>query len=213
MKYRKLAFASAFLTASLTPQLQAQFYDWLGTTSDDRSDSSNWQDGATLGPDDTARIYNSGVTMAPAAVLSGSASVNQVWLGNIGGPSESGALTVGSGASLTTADNFIVADSSTLTSSGNISVGNINGMIVRDTADVTLKDGSILNKITIEGFSTVTMEAGSAVNTIQLGQDSQLTMGSSYNSTLNVNSRSSAIINGTINGALNYNTSGTGLIG
>ena len=213
MKYRKVAFASAFLTASLTPQLQADFVDWLGTTSDDWSDNSNWQNGNGVGVDDTAEIYNSGVTMAPAAVLSGSASVNQVWLGNIGGPSESGALTVGSGASLTTVDNFIIADNSTLTSSGAISVGNVNGLIVRDTANVTLKDGSTLNSLKLEGFSTATMEAGSAVNSINLGQDSQLTMGSSYNSTLNVSSRSSATINGTINGDLNYSTSGTGLIG
>ena len=74
MKYTKVAFASAFLISSLTPQLQAGFVDWLGTTSEDWSDNSNWQYGNGVGVDDTAEIFNSGVTMAPAAVLSGSAS-------------------------------------------------------------------------------------------------------------------------------------------
>ena len=218
MKYTKAAFASAFLIASLAPQLQAQFYDWLGTTSDDWLDSSNWQDGATLGPDDTARIYNSNISSDPTpnnTVLKTGANVTltRVWLGNSNEATESGVLTVESGAALATSGDFVMENSSTLTSSGDISVGNVNGLIVRDTADVTLKDGSTLNSLRLENFSTATREAGSAVSTINLGQDSQLTMGSSYNSTLNVNSRSSATINGTINGDLNYNTSGTGLIG
>ena len=149
MKYRKLAFASAFLTASLTPQLQAQFYDWLGTTSDDWSDSSNWQDGATLGPDDTARIYNSNISSDPTpnnTVLKTGANVTltRVWLGNSSDVNESGVLTVESGAALATSGDFVMENSSTLTSSGAISVGNVNGLIVRDTAAVTLKDDSEL---------------------------------------------------------------------
>ena len=222
MKYSKFAFASALLIASLTPQLhsQEQFKDWLGITSDDWSDSSNWESGYIPGTDpamDTARIYNSDISSDPTdyntALKSGSVSLKRVWLGNSNDVNESGVLTVESGAALATSGDFVMENSSTLTSSGAISVGNVNGLIVRDTANVTLNDGSTLNSLRLEGFSTATMEAGSAVNSINLGQDSQLTMGSSYNSTLDVNSRSSATINGTINGALNYNTSGTGLIG
>ena len=218
MKYRKLACALAFLLASFIPQLQAQFYDWLGTTSNDWSDSSNWQDGATLGASDTARIYNSLTSSDPTpnnTVLKTGASVTltRVWLGNSNESTEFGVLTVESGAALATSGDFVMENSSTLTSSGDISVGNVNGLIVRDTSVVTLNDGSSLNALRLENFSTATMEAGSVVNSINLGQDAQLTMGSSYNSTLDVNSRSSATINGTINGDLNYNTSGTGLIG
>ena len=213
MKYSKLAFASALLIASLTPQLQADFYSWLGTTDDVWSNSLNWQDETIPGLADTARIFNSGVTMAPPAVLSGSASVTQVWLGNIGGPSESGALTVESGASLTTSGDFIIADNSTLTSSGAISVGNVNGLIARNSADVTLRDGSTLNKLRLENDSTATMEAGSTVDSVNLAQNSHLTMNSVYTGNISANSGSSVTINGTHDGNLDFNTSGTGLIG
>jgi hypothetical protein len=78
MKHKKLTITAASLLAALTTQVQAGFFDWLGGTSDDWSDNSNWQGGDGVGVDDTARIYNTGVTMAPASVLSGSASVSQV---------------------------------------------------------------------------------------------------------------------------------------
>ena len=213
MKYKKIAFASAFLLASLIPQLQADFYSWLGTTDDVWSNNLNWQNETIPGPDDTARIFNSGVTMAPPAVLSGSASVTQVWLGNIGGPSESGALTVVSGASLTTSGDFIIADNSTLSSSGAISVGNVNGLIARNSADVTLRDGSTLNKLRLENDSTATMEAGSTVDSVNLAQNSHLTMNSVYTGNISANSGSSVTINGTVDGNLDFNTTGTGLIG
>ena len=213
MKYKKIAFASAFLLASLIPQLQADFYSWLGSTDDVWSNNLNWENETIPGLDDTARIFNSGVTMAPPAVLSGSVSVTQVWLGNIGGPSESGALTVVSGASLTTSGDFIIADNSTLSSSGAISVGNVNGLIARNSADVTLRDGSTLNKLRLENDSTATMEAGSTVDSVNLAQNSHLTMNSVYTGNISANSGSSVTINGTVDGNLDFNTTGTGLIG
>ena len=237
MKYRKLACALAFLLASLTPQLQAEFYDWLGTTSDDWSDSSNWQNGATLGASDTARIFNSLTSSDPTpnnTVLKTGASVTltRVWLGNSSETSEFGVLTVESGASLTTSGDFNLENSSTLSSSGAILVNTGNGLLARDNSVVTLKNGSTLNKLNLEQNSTATledgstldtlrltgdtqatMEAGSSVTTLQLANNSQLTMDSSYSSRIDVNSGSSLIMNGTVDESINFNTSGTGLIG
>ena len=200
MKHKKLTITAASLLTAFTAQLQADFLDWQGGTSSDWSDNSNWQGGNGIGAADTARIYNSGVTMAPASVLSGSANVTRVWLGNQGAP-ESGALTVQSEATLTTSGDFIVSQNSTLASSGAISVGNGNGMIVRDTADVTLNSGSTLNKLTLQENSTATLNAGSTVTTIQnLSNDSQLTMNNTYSSNLTMNNASSLTVNGTLNG-------------
>ena len=106
MKHKKLTITVASLLAAFTAQVQAGFYDWQGGTSSDWSDNSNWQGGNGVGAADTARIYNTGVTLAPASVLSGSASVTRVWLGNQSAP-ESGALTVQSGATLSTSGDFI----------------------------------------------------------------------------------------------------------
>jgi len=200
MKHKKLTITAASLLTAFTAQLQADFLDWQGGTSSDWSVNSNWQGGNGIGAADTARIYNSGVTMAPASVLSGSANVTRVWLGNQGAP-ESGALTVQSEATLTTSGDFIVSQNSTLASSGAISVGNGNGMIVRDTADVTLNSGSTLNKLTLQENSTATLNAGSTVTTIQnLSNDSQLTMNNTYSSNLTMNNASSLTVNGTLDG-------------
>ena len=200
MKHKKLTITAASLLTALTAQLQAGFYDWQGGTSDDWSDNSNWQGGNGVGAADTARIYNTGVTLAPASVLSGSASVTRVWLGNQSAP-ESGALTVQSGATLSTSGDFIVSQNSTLASSGAISVGNGNGMIVRDSGNVTLNSGATLNKLTLSEDSTATLNAGSSVTTIQnLSNNAQLTMNNTYSSNLDMNNASSLTVNGTLNG-------------
>ena len=200
MKHKKLIITAASLLAALTTQVQAGFFDWLGGTSDDWSDNSNWQGGNGVGAADTARIYNTGVTLAPASVLSGSASVTRVWLGNQSAP-ESGALTVQSGATLSTSGDFIVSQNSTLASSGAISVGNGNGMIVRDSGNVTLNSGATLNKLTLSEDSTATLNAGSSVTTIQnLSNNAQLTMNNTYSSNLDMNNASSLTVNGTLNG-------------
>ena len=200
MKHKKLTITAASLLTAFIAQLQAGFYDWQGGTSDDWSDNSNWQGGNGVGAADTARIYNTGVTLAPASVLSGSASVTRVWLGNQSAP-ESGALTVQSGATLSTSGDFIVSQNSTLASSGAISVGNGNGMIVRDSGNVTLNSGATLNKLTLSEDSTATLNAGSSVTTIQnLSNNAQLTMNNTYSSNLDMNNASSLTVNGTLNG-------------
>jgi hypothetical protein len=206
MIHKKLTIASAFLLAALTPQLQAQYYDWLGTTSDDWSDSSNWQDGATLGADDTARIFNSDISSDPTpnnTVLKtgDSVTLTRVWIGNSNDANESGVLTVESGASLSTSGDFVLENNSTLTSSGAISVGNGNGMILRDNSNLTLMDGGTLNKILLEQNSTATLEAGSSVTTISnINNSAQLTLNTSYTGNMFNGSDSSLIVNGTVNG-------------
>ena len=206
MKYKKLIIASAFLLALLTAQLQAGFYDWLGSTSDDWSDSSNWQNGATLGAEDTARIYNSDISSDPTpnnTVLKTGADVTltRVWIGNSNDVNESGVLTVESGASLSTSGDFVMENNSKLTSSGAISVGNNNGMIVRDNSDVTLNSGSTLNTLNLNDNSTATLEAGSTVTTIKnINNSAHLTLNNTYTGNLFNNHSSSLIVNGTVDG-------------
>ena len=213
MKHKKLTITAASLLTAFTAQVQAGFYDWQGGTSSDWSDNSNWQGGNGVGAADTARIYNSGVTMAPASVLSGSASVTRVWLGNQSAP-ESGALTVQSGATLSTSGDFIVSQNSTLASSGAISVGNGNGMIVRDSGNVTLNSGATLNKLTLSEDSTATLNAGSSVTTIQnLANNAQLTMNNTYSSNLFMNQASSLTVNGTLNGNFGINSTAMQYVG
>ena len=213
MKHKKLTITAASLLTAFTAQVQAGFYDWQGGTSSDWSDNSNWQGGNGVGAADTARIYNSGVTMAPASVLSGSASVTRVWLGNQSAP-ESGALTVQSGATLSTSGDFIVSQNSTLASSGAISVGNGNGMIVRDSGNVTLNSGATLNKLTLSEDSTATLNAGSSVTTIQnLANNAQLTMNNTYSSNLDMNNASSLTVNGTLNGRFGVGSTAMQYIG
>ena len=213
MKHKKLTITAASLLTAFTAQVQAGFYDWQGGTSSDWSDNSNWQGGNGVGVDDTARIYNTGVTMAPASVLSGSATVTRVWLGNQSAP-ESGTLTVESGASLTTSGDFIVSQNSTLASSGAISVGNGNGMIVRDSGNVTLNSGATLNKLTLSEDSTATLNAGSSVTTIQnLSNNAQLTMNNSYSGNLYMQNTSSLTVNGTFNGIFGINSTAMQYVG
>lgn len=213
MKHKKLTITAASLLTAFTAQVQAGFYDWQGGTSSDWSDNSNWQGGNGVGVDDTARIYNTGVTMAPASVLSGSATVTRVWLGNQSAP-ESGTLTVESGASLTTSGDFIVSQNSTLASSGAISVGNGNGMIVRDSGNVTLNSGATLNKLTLSEDSTATLNAGSSVTTIQnLSNSAQLTMNNTYSNNLTMNNTSSLTVNGTFNGIFGIGSTAMQYIG
>ena len=213
MKHKKLTITAASLLTAFTAQVQAGFYDWQGGTSSDWSDNSNWQGGNGVGAADTARIYNSGVTMAPASVLSGSASVTRVWLGNQSAP-ESGALTVQSGATLSTSGDFIVSQNSTLASSGAISVGNGNGMIVRDSGNVSLNSGATLNKLTLSEDSTATLNAGSSVTTIQnLSNNAQLTMNNSYSGNLYMQNTSSLTVNGTFNGIFGINSTAMQYVG
>ena len=206
MKHKKLTITAAFLLAALTAQVQAGFYDWLGGISDDWSDSSNWQNGATLGAEDTARIYNSDISSDPTpnnTVLKtgDDVTLTRVWLGNSGDSNESGVLTVESGASLTTSGDFNLENNSTLTSSGAILVNTVNGMILRDNANLTLMDGGTLNKLLLEQNSTATLEAGSSVTTIgNINNSAQLTLNTSYTGNMFNGSASSLIINGTVNG-------------
>ena len=219
MKHKKLTIVAASFLAALTPQMHAGFYDWQGTTSDDWSDSSNWQNGATLGAEDTARIYNSDISSDPTpnntVLKSGnSASLTRVWVGNSNDVNESGVLTVESGATLTTSGDFVVENNSTLTSSGAISVGNGNGMIVRDSGNVTLNSGATLNKITLGENSTATFEAGSTVTTIQnLANSAQLTMNNTYSGNLWMQNTSSLTVNGTFNGNFGINSTAMQYIG
>ena len=206
MKHKKLTITAASLLAALTTQVQAGFYDWLGGTSDDWSDSSNWQNGATLGAEDTARIHNSDISSDPTpnnTVLKSGADVTltRVWLGNSNDVNESGVLTVESGATLTTTGDFVLENNSTLTSSGAISVGNGNGMLVRDTADVTLNSGATLSKISLNDNSTATLEAGSTVTIINnINNSAQLTLNNIYTGNMFNAGSSSLIVNGTVNG-------------
>ena len=206
MKHKKLTITAASLLAALTTQVQAGFYDWEGGTSDDWSDSSNWQNGATLGAEDTARIYNSDISSDPTpnnTVLKSGADVTltRVWIGNSNDVNESGVLTVESGASLSTTGDFVMENNSKLTSSGAISVGNVNGMLVRDTADVTLSSGATLNTINLNDNSTATLEAGSTVTTIKnINNSAQLTLNNIYTGNMFNGSNSSLIVNGTVNG-------------
>ena len=211
MKYKKFAIASAFLLAALTAQLQAQeqFKDWLGVTSTDWVDSSNWESGYVPGTDpamDTARIYNntsgSDSTDYNTVLKTGdSVSLNRVWLGNSNDVNESGVLTVETGATLTTAGDFVLENNSSLTSSGEISVGNGNGLLVRDNANVTLNNGATLNAINLNDNSTATLEAGSTVTTIKnINNSAQLTLNNTYTGNMFNGSSSSLIVNGTVNG-------------
>ena len=179
-------------------------------TSDDWSDSSNWESGYIPGTDpamDTARIYNN-TTSSPDSTdyntvlkTGDSVSLNRVWLGNSNDVNESGVLTVESGATLTTAGDFVLENNSSLTSSGAISVGNGNGMLVRDTANVILNSGSTLSKINLNDNSTATLEAGSTVTTIaNINNSAQLTLNTNYTGNMFNGSASSLIINGTVNG-------------
>ena len=219
MKHKKFAFASAFLLAALTSQVQAGFYDWLGTTSDDWSDSSNWQGGIAFVEADTARIWNSDISSDPTpnnTVLKSGADVTltRVWIGNSQDVNESGVLTVESGATLTSTGDFVVENNSTLTSSGAISVGNGNGMIVRDSGSVTLNSGATLNKITLGENSTATFEDGSTVTTIQnLANSAQLTLNTTYTGNIFVQNTSSMTVNGTLNGNFGINSSAPQNIG
>ena len=227
MKYKKIAFASAFLLAALTAQVQAGFINWLGGTSDDWSDNSNWSGGNGVGTDDTAQIYHSLTSSEPTpynTVLSAgnSATLSQIWLGRQGNwPGLDGNLTVESTATLTTTGdfkisqessltsigditvggNFIMYQESTLISSGAISVGNGNGLLVRDNANVTLNNGATLNTINLNDNSTATLEAGSTVTTIKnINNSAQLTLNNIYTGNMFNNASSSLIVNGTVNG-------------
>ena len=219
MKHKKLIITAASLLAALTTQVQAGFFDWLGGTSDDWSDNSNWQGGNGLVEADTARIYNSDISSDPTpnnTVLKSGADVTltRVWIGNSQDVNESGVLTVESGATLTSTGDFVVENNSTLTSSGAISVGNGNGMIVRDSGSVTLNSGATLNKITMSENSTATFEDGSTVTTIQnLANSAQLTLNTTYTGNIFVQNTSSMTVNGTLNGNFGINSSAPQNIG
>lgn len=187
------------------------FDSWTGSVSDDWMVDGNWNGDTDMVPTGavaTARIWNS-TNSTPSVpnntVLHSNdvASLKNVWIGNSNDSNQSGDLTVQAGASLTTVDNVILENDSTLTSSGAISVGNVNGVIVRDNSIVTLKDGSTLNKISPQNSSSVTMEAGSSVTTINaLAHSSHLNLNNSYTGNLTLNNDSTATINGTLDGEL-----------
>ena len=209
MKNKKLTTAAILFGVVFTAQLQAQatFRDWEGGVSDDWMDNLNWQDDTIpSGVDATARLYNSDISSDPTpnntVLKSGaSASLKNVWIGNSSDPLESGNLTVESTATLTTTENFVMENNSKLTSSGAISVGNTNGIIVRDTSNVTLKSGSTLNRLALGDNSTATLESGSSVTDISnLANSSQLTMNNTYSNNLTMNNSSSLTLNGTLNG-------------
>jgi cytoskeletal protein CcmA (bactofilin family) len=217
MKHKKLTItAASLLTCISLRKYRPGFYDWQGGTSSDWSDNSNWQGGNGVGAADTARIYNSGVTMAPASVLSGSASVSQVWLGSQKQrfPRVWCIDCSNQVPTLSTSGGFIVSENSTLASSGAISVGDGNGMIVRDAGNVTLNSGATLNKITLGENSTATFNAGSTVTTIQnLSNNAQLTMNNTYSSNLFMNQDSSLTVNGTLNGNFGINSTAMQYVG
>ena len=209
MENKTLTTAAILIGAVFTTQLQAQatFRDWEGGVSDDWMNNLNWQDDTIpSGADATARIYNSDISTPSTpnnTVLKSGASANlkNVWIGNSGDPLESGNLTVESTATLTTTENFVMENNSKLTSSGAISVGNGNGIIVRDTSNVTLKSGSTLNRLALGDNTTATLEAGSSVTSItNLSNNSQLTLNTTYSSDLTMNNSSSLTLNGTLNG-------------
>ena len=206
MKNQKITTAAICLAAVFTTQVHAGFYDWEGGVSDDWMNNLNWQNDTTPIAGDTARIYNSDIstpTTPNNTVLKtgGNASLENVWIGNSGDVLESGNLTVQSGATLTTTSNFIMDNNSQLTSSGAISVGNANGIIVRDTSNVTLKNGSTLNKLSLSDSSTATLESGSSVTSItNLSGSSQLSLNTTYSANLTANNTSSLTVNGTLNG-------------
>jgi hypothetical protein len=101
-----------------------------------------------------------------------------------------------------------------LVSSGAISVGDGNGMIVRDAGNVTLNSGATLNKITLGENSTATFNAGSTVTTIQnLSNNAQLTMNNTYSSNLFMNQDSSLTVNGTLNGNFGINSTAMQYVG
>ena len=206
MKNKTLTTAAICLGAVFSTQVQAAFISWEGGESDDWMDALNWQGDVLPGATDTARVWNS-TTSTPSVpnntvIKTGdSASLDQLWIGNSGDPLQSGNLTFQTGASLTTATNFVMENNSQLTSSGAISVGNANGVIVRDTSNVTLKSGSTLNKLTLSENSTATLESGSSVTNItNLANSAQLTMNNTYTGNLTMNNSSSLTLNGTLNG-------------
>jgi cytoskeletal protein CcmA (bactofilin family) len=229
MKHKKLTIASAFLLAALTAQVQAAFPDWLGGTSNDWSDNSNWEGGNGVDAADTAEIYHSLTSSVPTphntVLKSGdSATLTRVWLGRQGDEHVGldGNLTVESTASLSTTADFIISQESSLTSSGAISVGNGDGLRVTDSGTVTLKSGSTLNKMTLRENSTATLESGSTLNNLTLqgnsfatletgstvdtivnpSQFSQLTLNSTYSSNLTMRESSTLTLNGTLDGNL-----------
>ena len=229
MKHKKLTIASAFLLAALTVQLQAAFPDWLGGTSDDWSDNSNWEGGNGVDIADTAEIYHSTSSSVPTpyntVLKSGdNAAMNRIWLGRQGDAHVGldGNLTVESSASLSTTAEFIISQNSILTSSGAISVGNGDGLRVMDSGTVTLKNGSTLNKMTLKENSTATLESGSNLNTLAIERDStaileagstvgtivnpsqssHLTLNSNYSGSFNMRESSTLILNGTLTGDL-----------
>ena len=206
MKYKKLTNTFVILLAAFTTQAHADFISWEGVDSDDWTTATNWEGDVLPGATDTARVWsdtNSTPSVPNNTVLKtgDTANVNQVWVGNSGDALQSGNLTVESGATLTTTTNFVMENNSKLTSSGAISIGNENGIIVRDTSNVTLKSGSTLNKLTLGDNSTATLESGSSVTDISnLANSSQLTMNNTYSNNLTMNNSSSLTLNGTLNG-------------
>ena len=173
--------------------------------------AGNWQnDIIPSGADATARIWNStnstpSVPNNTVLYTGDHASLKRVWIGraDAGFETWSGHLTVQSGASVTTSGDMNMDNNSTLVSSGAISVGGVNGLLVRDSSSVTLKNGSTLNKLTLQNSSSGTLEAGSSVTTIaSLSHSSQLTLNGSHTGSLTLNNDSSATINGTLDGDL-----------
>ena len=217
MKNKTLLIAAVWLGVLLMSQVYAQntFRDWEGVDSNDWMTPTNWQDDTIPeGESATARIYNSTTGSDPVVPYNtvlredDSANLRNVWIGNAGDATKSGNLTVEANASLTTTENFIIRNNSKLTSSGAISVGNVNGLIVSDSAEVILKNGSTLNRLNLSSDSTATLESGSSVTEILNPRDNvQLTMNNSYSSNLIMAGKSILTLNGTING--NFSTDST----